>query len=221
MSIFQQPKPETLSEWLDVATRKLSTAAKARICSEIEAHFVEAVDEHMQNGSSDAVAQSLALEQLGDPKAAARRFRKHHLTEKDAKLVVQLINESKSVIDLLTHYGLFIIAILMSLDPGTHVRLYLALELLLLVLFPTVAFLMVRIHQSKGNIRLMLLTRTVGGYLPGLLVFQCFLEQGRFVVLLNCCAFVCYSTMYLPLWKKLGCITDDWAEATRGCKPAT
>ena len=48
----------------------------------------------MTEGDSRTNAEVMALKELGDPKAAARRFRKKHLTEKESKKVSELITEA-------------------------------------------------------------------------------------------------------------------------------
>ena len=216
MSMFEKPQPQTLSEWLDVATKKLSVSAEARIRSEIEAHFVEAVDEYMQNGSSEPVAQLLALEQLGDPKAAAKRFRKCHLTAREARLLAVSINESKSVITLLTNYGIFIIfAMLAFAFPLSKYRpLCMVLEFFVMAGFPTVAFVLLRTHESKGNVGRMLLLRSVSGIPLGFFLLALFVPQDLVQGLLWSCAIVCLSMSDLTIWNKLRRVTGDWTPAS-------
>jgi hypothetical protein len=225
MNIFQKQKsdPETLSEWLDVATKKLSVPAEARIRSEIESHFVEAVDDHMQSGLSEPVAHLSALEQLGDPKAAGRRFRRYHLTTREARLLAASIKDSKSVITLLTNYGIFIIfAMLVFAFPlSKYQPLCIVLEFFIMAGFPTVAFGLLRTHESKGNVRRMLLLRSVSGFPLGFYVLGLFVPQGHVqLLLLWSCAILCLSMADLTIWRKLRRVRGDWADVIGGCKPA-
>ncbi len=90
-------KPRNLAEWLETATWYLVPAAEARIRAEIEAHYTEAIKAHLAGGASEPAAQAAALADLGDAHAAARRFRREHLTEKDATEVARSINMGRSV----------------------------------------------------------------------------------------------------------------------------
>src|SRR5260221_4530169 len=78
-------KLESLSKWLEIATKGLATAGKQRITQEIEAHFADAVEARVSQGKPEGVAKANALAELGDPTAAGKRFRKKHFTEKEAK----------------------------------------------------------------------------------------------------------------------------------------
>jgi hypothetical protein len=76
---------QSLAEWLDTATEKLSRPAKERIKLEIKSHFEDAVETHRAEELTEAQAQARSLTDLGDAKAAAKRFQKNHLTELEAK----------------------------------------------------------------------------------------------------------------------------------------
>jgi hypothetical protein len=90
MMALSENSPADLDKWLSIATRKLCTGSRERIRKEIEEHYLEAVDAARLEGCEDAEAQRSALESLGDPKSAARCFRRHHLTEFQAGLVKHL-----------------------------------------------------------------------------------------------------------------------------------
>src|ERR1700685_3742524 len=94
--IFGRPKspllgqnPRDLPEWLEMATLTLVPSAQARIRSEIEAHYADAVQSHLSSGSPESTAHATALADLGDPSAAAARFRREHLTVKEAQAVAR------------------------------------------------------------------------------------------------------------------------------------
>ena len=81
MSMFQKnDSAQNLSEWLEIATKELVVPAERRIWAEVTSHYEEAVEAHLQNGLPIALAQAAALAELGDAKAAGRRFRRTHLT---------------------------------------------------------------------------------------------------------------------------------------------
>jgi hypothetical protein len=85
-------KPRNLAEWLETATWYLVPSAKERIRAEIEAHYIEAVQSHLAGGSTEPAAQAAALADLGNPRSAARRFRREHLTDEDAEAIATSIN---------------------------------------------------------------------------------------------------------------------------------
>lgn len=80
-------KTRGLAGWLEIATDGLEAPAKQRIAHEIEVHYAEAINDHMAAGEPELSAQLTALEELGDPQAAAVNFQKSHLTESEAKLM--------------------------------------------------------------------------------------------------------------------------------------
>jgi hypothetical protein len=94
MNFFRQRTAQTLPEWLETATGKLVPSAQARVRSEIEAHFAEAVQAHLAGGMTEPAAQAAALADLGHAKAAARRFGREHLTNNDAGVIAGLIKNS-------------------------------------------------------------------------------------------------------------------------------
>jgi hypothetical protein len=75
---------QSLVDWLNTATEKLSLPAKERIKLEIKSHFEDAVETHRAEGLTEGQAQARALTDLGDAIAAAKRFRRSHLTEWEA-----------------------------------------------------------------------------------------------------------------------------------------
>lgn len=77
--------------WVQIAADQLSSPAKERVQLEIQSHFDEAVESHQSEGASEAESQARALEDLGDPKAAGKRFRKSHLTESEANYLGGLL----------------------------------------------------------------------------------------------------------------------------------
>jgi len=100
--IFGRPKPpllrqnpQNLSEWLDIATGELVPAAQARVRPEIEAHFTEAVQSHLDRGLPEPAARSAVLADLGDANIAAQRFRREHLTIPEAKAMEWRIKNAR------------------------------------------------------------------------------------------------------------------------------
>jgi hypothetical protein len=96
MNLGKINKPASLSEWLEIATGGLAASGKERITHEIEAHYAAAIESHLAHGESEPVAQTSALEELGDAKKARRSFRKRHLTEREEKRILKLQNWSNS-----------------------------------------------------------------------------------------------------------------------------
>jgi NADH:ubiquinone oxidoreductase subunit K len=109
MRFFHQPRAQDLSEWLDVATRDLVPSAQARIRAEIETHYTEAVQSGLANGSPESVAQSAALADLGSANAANRRFRREHLTIKNAREATKIVKSARGGWDVIAMIDLFLI----------------------------------------------------------------------------------------------------------------
>jgi hypothetical protein len=84
----------SLAGWLEVATDGLEATAKQRIETEIQAHYAEAISDHLAAGDSEDSAGARALTDLGDPRDAARSFRRSHLTESEAKWLRSLRREA-------------------------------------------------------------------------------------------------------------------------------
>lgn len=156
MSIFRKRPVHTLPDWLEIATRKLAHASKERIRVEIEAHYAEAKEAHRENGLSEADAQTKALAQLGDAKLAARRFRKQHLTEREANRLKQAHETARNFLFPLLTYALFCV-----LTSGyvrqilfrhlQHLLFFFALQFVFLILVPTVCFVVARRSNAKPN----------------------------------------------------------------------
>jgi uncharacterized membrane protein len=94
----------------------LVPSAQARVRAEIEAHFAEAVQSHLANGLFASAAQAAAVADLGDPHAAAQRFRREHLTIGEAKAVGARLNAARRT-------GLLFYALLIVLLSSTLVSL--------------------------------------------------------------------------------------------------
>ena len=77
----------TFETWLTQATRHLSRDAAAQVRSEIREHYDAARENAMERGSSSEEADRVALEALGDAKAANRQYRKVMLTSGEARLL--------------------------------------------------------------------------------------------------------------------------------------
>jgi hypothetical protein len=96
MNAVEEPRFPEVDHWLSVATRKLCSTSKERIRREIEEHYFEAIDAAKSQGSGEAAARRRAIESLGDPRSAARSFRRHHLTKFQAGFVRGL-GEKRSI----------------------------------------------------------------------------------------------------------------------------
>jgi hypothetical protein len=88
--IFKNPEPKNLAEWLETATEGIAPAGKERITREIGAHYTDAVAALRDKGESEEVAQARALEVLGDPTQALKRFRKNFITDLEEKEIARL-----------------------------------------------------------------------------------------------------------------------------------
>src|SRR5580704_17555460 len=147
---YQKPSQlQGLPRWLEIATEGLIAPAKERIRAEIEAHFSEAVAAHLAEGASETAAQAAALSELGDAEAAAKRFRKQHLTEAEVKGAESLLKLAGSGFGLAAEYlGFCFVYFLACYYPGKAcypIRMaLLPVAFFMLVVFPTILFVMAK-----------------------------------------------------------------------------
>ncbi len=85
MNLGRKIIPKNLSDWLEIATGELVPSAQARVRAEIEAHVADAVQRHREPGLADSSAQAAALTDLGNARAAAHRFAREYLTQRDIR----------------------------------------------------------------------------------------------------------------------------------------
>lgn len=157
------PERQTLSDWLRIATWRLADSAKERIRSEIESHYNQAVEAHRENGLSEFAAHAAALEELGDPEAAAKRFRKQHLTESEAEKLEKSDKRARSIWNLLSYCFLFCLFVTPAfpfrpniLENYHSLPLYLATAFLVTLALPTACFLLARSSDARPNRPLLL-----------------------------------------------------------------
>jgi hypothetical protein len=141
---FREPNTRNISEWVEVVTRRIAAPANERIGREIGAHYAEAVVAHVGGGLSESEANAAALGELGDARQAARRFRRQHLTVRDARKLKVNDEMVKSILQLTSGYLLFFT---FGLEwgrtfPGSATRILLLF--MFLVVFPTTAHVLAR-----------------------------------------------------------------------------
>ena len=107
MNPFAKQPVKGLYHWLEIATERLAAPAKERVRGEIEAHYAEAVAVHVAEGLTESDAKMAAIAELGDAKVAARRFRREHLTERQAGMVEEALKSARSGSSLLFNYMMF------------------------------------------------------------------------------------------------------------------
>jgi hypothetical protein len=136
-------KRKGLAGWLEYATDQLAAPARERITREIEAHYADAVQAHIDGGEPEAVARTAALTELGDPTKAAADFRKRHLTEREAKCLQYIASRAPKPLfslstfwDILAVLGgvLFLSLLTRRLPPpdAEHFRWVLTLNIFLM-----------------------------------------------------------------------------------------
>lgn len=147
------PERQNLSDWLRIATWRLSDCAKERIRTEIEAHYSQSVEAHHENGLSESAAQAAALLELGDPEAAGKRFRKQHLTESESEKLEKLDKRARSIWNLLGCYFVFCVFTFWGNRLAHHhsLPLYLVFASLVMVALPTLSFLVARYCKARPN----------------------------------------------------------------------
>lgn len=214
MSIFQKRQVQTLSEWLEIATRKLTEASKERIWAEIEAHYTQAVDAHREGGLSELDARKAALIQLGDARAAAKRFRKRHLTEREEKMLKAANKAGRSIWNLLVYYGVFLAFTNVYILERILIRFnnpwpYIGFQFVLFIFIPTTGFVVARRSGTRPS-RYVLLTNALMDLVPSLLlyiVFSAFSPFPASSVFWSALAFLPALPRFLlslHVWVKLG-----------------
>jgi hypothetical protein len=78
---------ELLEDWLDQATKGLSSNSREQVWTEIRAHYESACEEALAAGASEEQSDRAAVVSLGDAAAANRAYRKVLLTSADARLL--------------------------------------------------------------------------------------------------------------------------------------
>lgn len=214
MSIFQKPAAQTLSEWLDIAMRKLTDASKQRIRTEIEAHYAEAVEAHREHGLSEAEARSKALKELGDAKAAARRFRKQHLTEREDERLKTSEKMARSIFWLILSYFFFGEFAFDQFPLRRNALLHfhyqslgLSLEFVVLIVLPTLCLVIARLGSARPK-RYLLLLQPMSGFVAGIFINQLFTADlllfEYWITALLGLVLLTRFLLHLRLWIKLG-----------------
>jgi hypothetical protein len=220
MSIFRKPRAQNLSEWLHIATAKLAPGAKYRISSDIASHHEEAVEGHLQNGLSITAAQAAALAELGDANAAARRFRRAHLTKGEFRLVSQLLksprrnwlNQTLDTVWFCILCAIWYFDMVLFRSPQGKV------VVMLLMLGSLVAYILARRESAWPTPRLIVLLASVKHLNYGLIVVTAFFTMFLHVALARWFLVACllsFATSYrlFRLRNKLGKMAEDWMGA--------
>jgi hypothetical protein len=140
MMLFRKTNVQNVSEWLEATTHKLAPGAQERIRVEIEAHHEESVTAHLQAGLSKNDAEAAALAELGDVRQAARRFKRQHLTVRQAANLDAWDKHSKGLFQLGCCYLVFFSFVIVRARTSSIVAAWIPLQFLFMVVFPTTAF---------------------------------------------------------------------------------
>jgi hypothetical protein len=93
-------KPPALERWLEIATKNLTEEGKARVRVEITQHYEEQVAEWSKLEMPSDLAASEAIADLGNPKLANRRLKRSHLTIREQRRVMGILEEKPSIENL-------------------------------------------------------------------------------------------------------------------------
>jgi hypothetical protein len=140
----------TLTKWLEIATYDLIAPAKERIRSEIEAHYAEAVANHLARGVSQAEAEMAALAELGSAPAAAKKFSKQFLSESAVSRFESGVKALGRWPFLLYCYCIFFIFFLLLLYKKENIPIFI-FQFIGSVVLPTVIFRIARRQSGKPN----------------------------------------------------------------------
>ena len=220
--LFPTPKAFSVSDWLELATNRLAAPARKRIGLEIEAHYAEAVRAHLEEGMSEWDAQAAALAELGDAFAAARRFRKQHLTEREAQSIESMLKNARSSdfrLALIAYIAFALFAYLTRNDSYlVHYRHHFvsqAVLFLVWVALPTASFILARRKSANLNLSLLILIQCFSGFYFGAGLISVMEGQHSANMWLNTCAWGWPVSIFLTrfdIWRKLrkvGCLCDE------------
>jgi hypothetical protein len=226
---MKKPPLQTVSEWLETATKRLSAPAKERIAVEIEAHYSEAVNNLMAGGMPKPEAHFAALSELGDPRDAGKSFRQRHLTENEAGSVKAIQLEAYRKRPLSLKYAMFT---LMVFPRMWEARMAFAVDLVLIVAFvvlvamPTVSFVISRRHETNSKVRFLVLLNSISGYGPAMAFsFVCvpnltgtavpwrWVAGDTFDYVFLFAVFL-WSLGTIRLWRKLKSVSEPWNQLT-------
>ncbi len=191
-----------VSMWLQSATSDLAPAARERVRVEIEAHFYDAVEHHLAGGRTEREAQMAALEELGDSETAAKRLRREHLTEKDAKNLGRALKYG-NIASLFGSYFCFLVIVLVLYAYSSHQRNwatpgFLAAMALAGTLHATICFFVARSSGYKNRIRL-------------LISLEIIIEIVFMIIIANCVTWVALPAQCIPLFRSVRL----WLKLTR------
>jgi hypothetical protein len=207
MNFGRRPQVRGLYHWLEIATEKIASPAKERIRSEIEAHYAEALAGHVAEGQTETDAKAAALADLGDPKTAARRLRRQHLTEREAGLADCMLRYERSGVSLAFACLVFGLIYRNCRDQGLLIPGFLGF-----VVFPAVSFIIAR--RKVVRMSVLVLTECLDGCVVAAVVYMMGLwpiyRLDAWVAVLVM-GFACVVRP-LRLWYKLRRAGDDWQE---------
>jgi hypothetical protein len=150
----------SLAEWLEIATAKLSSPAQERIRVEIEAHFAESVESHQMAGCAEIEARQAAVAELGDPRAAGKRFGRQHLTKKEAKRVHEILTTSGATALLLVRLAfcaLLFVSIPKAIGRGHFALDFVSVGFLVCAVMGSIGFMVARRQGSMFDVRQLVL----------------------------------------------------------------
>lgn len=149
---IKAPPPKNLGQWLKIATYDLVAPAKERIRTEIEAHYAEAVADHMAHqGVSKAEAELAALAELGDAPAAGTKFRKQYLTESEVSGNERQIKMFRHWIFPLGWSFFFFFSLFVHLFRKKESIPILIFQFIVYVALPTILLILARRQNVKSN----------------------------------------------------------------------
>jgi hypothetical protein len=225
-------EPETYGEhiladwWLGIATANLSAPAKQRIRLEIEAHYADGVESHLANGCSEDRAHAAALAELGDPIAAAKSFRRRHLTITEAKRVRGILHSVGSIFWLVLRCILpanaMVVMFCFRRQQHIAVPILPSLAFLICVGLASSGFYLARRKTNAFETRLILLTHFLYGacFWISLCVWSRFWDNLLFFSLFTLTQLLPLSKD-LSIWFKLGQTDPIWPKLPSRGAPAS
>ena len=218
MNSFTGNRAQSLSEWLETATKGLVAPARERIQTEIEAHYTEAVAAHVADGMRPAAAEMLALEDLGDARKAGKEFRKRHLTQEEAEYIGRVRNSRSASWLFVTSIACFAVlaGFVYSLRSGLYPKggygAFLAVAILHFIAMPLGSKLMdARVGKGPGT-SWFLFAVAIEGITWGFVMMAAFQVNSLTISCLLALSGLPMAIRPLRLWNKIRKSRDAWTK---------
>ena len=184
----------------------MAETSEGRIRTEIEAHYREAVADHISEGIADSRARRLAVAELGDSLLAWRRFRRQHLTNDETRG----LKRAGSVWMLMVCYSVLCFLWYSDDFPRPFAAALWAVAVFEFAVLPTALFVMLRRKCRTRNGFLIILLQHCIAYVFVPCLFLADGSSGRAIWILLIVWAWPFIIRPIRIWSKLRKSGDEW-----------